>query len=149
MQKAKTAGTQKALPSVEVAPPPVLPSSVVWVVQQPRPKANGWVPDLQSANRYGRIEFIFDAGDRAYSDPVAAVKKAKSRLVNFDPENDFLCWSHFGDPATLWLTVLLLGQRATRLKFLYWSRSKSASRNFSDLPSEESGFYFPIEIDVR
>lgn len=138
MQKGKVA---------EIRQEPPTSLNVVWVIQQPRPKANGWVPDLASANRYGRIEFVFDAGDRAYSDPVAAVKKAKARLVNFDPEHDFLCWSHFGDPATLWLTVFLLGQRTTRLKFLYWSRSKSAFLGAAS--GEESGFYFPIEIDVR
>lgn len=126
------------------------PASTVWVIQQPRPKANGWTPNLQSATTYGRIEFVFDAGDRAYADPGAAIRKARTRLAFFNPDKDYICWTHFGDPATLWLSIMLLAQRFSKLKFLYWSRSRVVKARTEEFPPEEDGggFYFPIEIDV-
>lgn len=118
--------------------------STVYVIQQPRPKADGWTPNFEPATKYGKLDHIFDAGDRIYADPSSAKKKVLARLEKFDAENDFLLWSNFGDPASVWLTIMCLVAKGNlRLKFLYWSRGKSAEGM-----SNENGFYFPVELDV-
>lgn len=120
-------------------------SSRVFIIQQPRPKGDGWVPNFEPATQYGRLEFVFDAGDRAYADPTEAKKKAASRLSDFHADKDFLLWANFGDPATLWLTIMLLVAIGNKkLKFLYWSRGRQAG-----VMSNEAGFYFPVELDVN
>lgn len=123
------------------------PTSVgtVYIIQQPRPKDGGWVPNFEPATQYGKLDFIFDCGDRAYADPLAAKKKICSRMAKFDPEKDFLLWANFGDPATCWLTIMVLVAAGhKRLKFLYWSRGKS-----TEGMSNENGFYFPVELSVE
>lgn len=118
--------------------------STVFIVQKPRPKDDGWVPNFEPATKYGKLDYIFEAGDRTYADPASAKKKICSRLASFNSEHDFLLWSNFGDPASLWLTIMVLvAEGHRRLKFLYWSRGKS-----TEGMSNENGFYFPVELDV-
>ena len=117
--------------------------SVVYAIQQPRPK-EGWTPNLQPATDFGRIEFIFDQGDRIYADPKAALKKARARLADFDPLTDYLLWPNFGDPAGQYLVcayLTSLGYNA--LRWLYWSRGRIEGR-----ASNENGYYVPITLDV-
>jgi hypothetical protein len=118
-------------------------SGRVFVVQKPRPKSDGWTPNLETATQYGRIEFVFDLADRAYADPSAAATKVASKLADFNPEKDFICWTSFGDPACLWIAIMYLARRYSKLRFLYWSRGRKdgAMRN-------ENGFYFPLELNV-
>jgi len=119
-------------------------SSTVFIIQQPRPKEDGWTPNFEPATKYGNLAFIFEANDRTYADPSSARKKALAKLKDFDSDHDYLLWANFGDPASLWLTIMVLvAQGHRRLKFLYWSRGKSAEGM-----SNENGFYFPVELDV-
>lgn len=119
--------------------------SKVFIIQQPTPKEGGWVPDMSPAAQYGRLEFVFDAGDRPYSDPKKAVKVAKAKLKNFNPETDFLCWPNFADPAAQWVVIaVLVGMGFHKLRYLYWNKGRkqvAADR-------AGGGYYFPIEIDV-
>lgn len=118
--------------------------STVYIIQQPRPKENGWTPNFEPATKYGKLATVFDAGDRAYADPTSARKKIVTKLANFGSEKDFLLWANFGDPACLWLTIMtLVATGRTKIKFLYWSRGKSATGM-----SNDNGFYFPVELDV-
>ena len=120
-------------------------NSTVYVIQQPRPRAtDGWVPNLEPATKYGAIKFIFDAEDKPHLDPTAALRKAMTRLKEFDSEKDFLCWTNFGDPASMWLTIMMLaGTGHNSLTFLYWSRGKGKHGM-----SNENGFYFPVELSI-
>lgn len=119
----------------------------VFIIQRPQPKAeDGWTPDLSPCLQYGAMEFVFEIGERAFADPAAARRKAEKKLEDFDPEKDFILWGNFGDPATMWLVIMILVARGfKKLKYLYWSRRKSLASKFSDSPP---GFYMPIEIDV-
>jgi len=119
--------------------------SVVYVIQQPKPKEGGWTPNLQPAVEYGRIEFVFDAGDRIYADPKAALEKARTRLKDFDPENDYLLWPNFGDPASQWLVVAhLTANGFNTLRWLYWTRGR-----VGNAMSNENGFYIPITLKAK
>lgn len=127
--------------------PPVESTSTVFVIQQPRPKTGEkWVPNLQPATQFGKLEFIFEASDRIYADPTEGRKKAAARLADFDSDRDYLLWTNFGDPAALWLVIMLLtlgGHK--RLRFLYWSRGRATTGGMST----ENGFYFPVDLDFR
>lgn len=129
-----------ATPKTELAPA----TGTVFIIQQPRPKDDGWSPDFSSAIQYGKLEFIFGVGDRAYADPREAKRKAAAKLANFNPAKDYLLWANFGDPATAWIVIMILVAKGyLRLCFLYWSRGRSATGMNNEL-----GFYFPVELDV-
>lgn len=120
-------------------------SPTVYVIQQPRPKPGGWVPNLEPATKYGKLEFVFDADDRAYTAPSDARAKLAGKLRNFNPDTDSLLWANFGDPATLWLTIMhLVAGGHQHLRFLYWSRGR-----VGDHMSNDIGYYFPVELDCR
>jgi hypothetical protein len=103
------------------------------------------MPNFEPATKYGRLETLFESSDRTFADPSAAKKKVLAKLANFNPETDYLLWANFGDPASLWLTIMVLVARGyTKLKFLYWSRGRAPGGTMSN----DSGFYFPVELDV-
>jgi hypothetical protein len=121
----------------------------VFIVQQPKPRADGWSPNFESAREYGRIEFLFDPEDRVYAGPDSAREKLTTKLMDFDPATDYLCWTQYGDPAALWLTIMFLAGALhfRTIKYLYWSRGRakeSAIKRFTN----ETGFYIPIELTV-
>lgn len=120
--------------------------STVFIVQRPRPRAkDGWMPNLQPATEYGKLEFIFASEDRAYASPKEARAKASARLHSFDPSTDFICWTNFGDPACMWIVIMLLVAKGHRtLRFLYWSRGIKDGQM-----SNDNGYYAPIELDVN
>jgi hypothetical protein len=116
-------------------------SSTVYVIQRPRPRADGWQPDLSGAINYGKLAFVFDPDDKAYINPALAIEKADIALKDFDSKHDYLLWAQFGDPATMWLVISLLTLKGhTRLQYLYWSRKRK------DQPAD--GYYIPIIIDL-
>jgi len=103
------------------------------------------MPNVEPANRFGSIHYIFDSSDHPSSDPTEAQDKAIQRLKGFDPENDHLCWSNYGDPTGMWIVMHLLGSMgATKVKVLCWSRGKSAGEGMTN----ENGYYFSVEIDA-
>ena len=118
----------------------------VFVIQKAKPRASdGWMPNLEPATKYGAIHFIFDADDRPHLDPSTCLKKATFALRGFDPAQDYLCWSMSGDPASMWLVIMILaGTGANSLNFLYWSRGKSEDGRMTN----ENGYYFPITLSI-
>lgn len=127
-----------------IAPPAL---GTVYVIQRPRPRSHdGWEPNLSPASQYGKLDFIFESSDRVYANTAAAIGKADSRLCRFNPENDFLLWPNQGDPACVWIVTMLLTSRGhNRLRFLYWSRGKSADGGGL---SNEAGYYLPVDVDL-
>ncbi len=131
-------GQPTSLPSPKIH---MSKSSTVYVIQRPKPRTDGWSPDLSGAGIYGKLSFVFDPEDRAYVDPVAAIAKADAMLKDFDSKHDYLLWAQFGDPATMWTVISLLTLKGhTRLQYLYWSRKRK------DQPAD--GYYIPIIIDL-
>lgn len=120
----------------------------VYVIHQPKPRPNGYCPELGGAQEYGTLEYVFDLDDRANTSPQTAVMQAGDRLRDFDPERDFLCWAGFGDPATLWVTIAVLTAMGhTRLRWLYWSKSRERWQADGN-STEPQGYYAPLAIDV-
>ena len=64
--------------------------SKVYIIQEPAPRSDGWTPDMSTAAEHGALVNVFDKADRIYADTSAAVDKAKSKLKDFKPEEDFL-----------------------------------------------------------
>tara|TARA_R110000744_G_scaffold99427_1_gene191940 strand:- start:427 stop:816 length:390 start_codon:yes stop_codon:yes gene_type:complete len=123
----------------------MIETGTVYIIQQAKAKPDGWVPNLEPATQFGKLQFIFDANDKIHLDPQEALKKAHKRLKDFNPDTDFICSTQSGDPSGLWLVITYLASSGNPvLKFLYWNRSvKGGSR------TNEAGFYYPVEIDCR
>lgn len=84
--------------------------------------------------------FIFDAGDRAYADPKAAIKKAYGKLMDFNDKTDFLLSAGFGDPFCSILVDILMAKLGHSPQYLYWSRGRGPNGEMSN----ETGYYFPL-----
>ncbi len=144
----KTVATRYISPVGVEAPPPRLPR--VFIIQQPRPnpKKDNWTPSFDAATQYGGLRFIFDASDRAHLDPTTAQETVRQELKDFDPEQDFLLPTIFGDPAATWVTLLWLApflksQGHRYVTFLYWSRGKG-----DEGMTNENGYYMPCKIPL-
>lgn len=113
--------------------------SRVYIIQRPRPKQDGWTPDLTPAAQYGAIDFIFEAGDRPGLDVRHAAKIAAERLEYFDPDQDYLLWPNFADFAALHIvTMLLVASGCKMLKFLQFEKRRDGN----------GSCYIPLEIDL-
>ncbi len=114
----------------------------VFIIQQPRPKSDGWVPNFEPATQFGALHYIFDAGDRAYADPRAAAAKAFAKLFDFDDNVDFLLATGFGDPTCRDVVVDLMARMGHQPRYLNWSRGKGLDGEWTN----EVGYYIPIEV---
>lgn len=114
--------------------------SKVYLMQEPLPKSDGWTPDLSMAAEHGAIKAIFDRGDRVYIDTDSAVEKARLRLKDFDPNEDFLLWVGFADPSVQWLVPMVLVDMGYKeINYLFWSKRPN---------SPNGGYYYPIKIKL-
>lgn len=121
--------------------------STIYIPQQPMPnKRTGWAPDLSSALQYGKIEYIFQGGEKCYALPGPSLFKARKALENFDPENDYILWPGVGDPAALFATLLaLMLHNPDQIRFLYWDRKRDDDGN----REKGRGFYVPVNFIIR
>lgn len=117
----------------------------VYVTQQPVPNAKGWTPDLSSASEYGKIEFVFNGGEKIYALPGPSMNKARQMLKNFNAEEDYILWPGSCDPASLkvcMIVLVLLGVH--KIKTLYWDRERDRDGN----RSKSRGFYKPVTFEI-
>ena len=119
--------------------------ATVYIIQQPKPNAKGWMPDFTDASKYGKFRFIFAPGERPWTDPEAAMETASVTLANFNADEDYILWPCTGDPAALFAVLLILGRfPINQVTFLYWERKIiNGHRNKSE------GFYTPVKFNLR
>ena len=127
--------------------PVVAGSARVFVVQRPRPKADGWSPNIQDASKYGRFHFIFDMGYRAFADTGTALSKAKAALADFNPDRDYILDISFGcDPmcgvVVAWALAQQFGYDNTKVKYLCWNRKVGAGGTID----KTNGHYIPQDV---
>lgn len=121
----------------------------VFIIQRPRPKADGWLPNFDSAAKFGAIHYIFDQDYRAHANPDKARDHAKEVLGSqFDPRQDYILPTVFGDPAAFWIAMPLIieigWEMATGyLKYLYWSRGRGPEGM-----TNETGYYEECKIPI-
>lgn len=113
---------------------------IVWVMQQPLVKTDGWKPDLTSAERYGRIEFLLPMGHKTYVNPLQTQQLLYPSLQIFDPAHDYLLWANFADIASSWMVVAMLTAAGYKeLKYLYWQSGREAG----------TGLYIPVTLSAE
>ncbi len=117
----------------------------VYIPQQPLPTRTGWMPDLSPATKYGELKFVFGGGEVVYTNPAKAIKIARQKLKDFNPDRDFICWPSSGDPASIYITVQVLSAMGYhKLTYLCWNRRRDKNGNVI----KASGYYCPIEINA-
>lgn len=120
----------------------------VFIIQQPKPKSDGWTPSFDSAAKYGALHFVFDQNYRAQPDPLEARDKLPEVLGDFDPDVDYLLPTIFGDPATVWVVLCWIAPMLKKrgypaITFLYWSRGKGENGYTND-----NGYYLPCRVPL-
>lgn len=123
---------------------------MVYVVQRPKPKQNAdgstWEPNLQSAEEFGELKFLFESTDQLYVQPTRALLDARRKMANFDPNKDFVLWPGMGDPAALYAVLFALGGMGLpHVNMLYWTR------RFDQMTGErtKSGSYYSIQFNLK
>ena len=119
----------------------------VWVIQQPVPNRQGWMPDFSSAIEYGEIQYIFGANEKVYALPGPSLFKARKLLrERFNSEKDYVLWPNTGDPMACIIACMVLGEMEfDDVKCLYWNRKRDEDGN----RDSKSGFYFPINVSLN
>ena len=115
----------------------------VYVTQQPTPNRKGWQPDLSPAAQYGAIKYVFDADTPVSSNPNIAQELAVERLLDFNPDTDYICYPNSGDPTSYAMvsgTLAWLGYE--QFTVLAWNRDRDAQGN----PRRDRGYYTPVTI---
>ena len=120
----------------------------VFIIQRPRPKADGWLPNFDSAAKFGAIHYIFDENYRAHANTLKAKEDAINKLEEYNPSCDYILPTVFGDPAAVWIVVSAICQicfheRVSVAKFLYWSRGRGEQGM-----SNENGYYEECLVPV-
>lgn len=113
----------------------------VFVTQQPRPNRSGWVPNLESASKFGAIHYVFSASDHPTHDTIDGVFLAAGTLNDFNPEQDYILWPNTGDPMANQIVNGLLFKRFDKLTFLNFERYY---RNGQRDP--RNGFYTAVDL---
>lgn len=115
----------------------------VFVTQRPIPNRKGWFPNLQGAEKYGALHFVFEPQDRPFHDTDAALNQAREKLSDFDTKKDFVLWPSSGDPAGVWAVMLALATDSDidEIQVLYWDRKFIDGER-----SSTEGYYIPIKF---
>lgn len=113
----------------------------VYIVQRPHAPR-----DWSSAQRYGRLEFIFDDPTfQPSQQPAVAARAAEEVLLKFNPTEDYLVMAG-GDPSG----PFLIGGVFARLfpgvpmPVLRWEREKTLTGD----RSVTQGFYVPVRFHI-
>lgn len=118
----------------------------VYVIQQPRPNKQGWMPDLSSANKYGKIEYVFGSHERIYALPGPSLFKARKIFREFNQDQDYILWPGVGDPAALVVAMIALMEcDIDYFKQLYWDRK----RDDNGQRTAANGFYVPLTHNIK
>ena len=117
----------------------------VYVVQRAIPNKHGWVPNLEPATKYGKLDYIFPADLFVSSQTNRAIDIAYQKMEQFEPESDYLCWSYSGDPIALSIVMLVLGNTGHEfIRFLRWNRK----RDKDGVVIPNVGYYEPVDINL-
>lgn len=100
--------------------------SKVFMTRVPRPaKKDGWAPNIDKATEFGEIIPIFAVDDYLLDGTSWAHLKAIRILEGFIPDQDFIFYPSYSDPAALMITCFALAQMfpSTPIRFLSWRGS--------------------------
>lgn len=119
----------------------------VYVIQQPVPNATGWMPDFSIATEYGKIQYIFEGGEKVHALPGPSLFKVRKLLrEKFDHTKDYILWPNTGDPMACIIACIALGELDIEyINCLYWNRK----RNSDGVRDAKLGFYSPIKINLK
>jgi len=97
-----------------------------------------------SATPFGHFVYVFSSDSAPWTNPDEAVEIATAALSTFDPDEDFLLYPNSGDPAAMWIILLVLARFSIKkLRILYWERKLVNGDR-----SRKDGFYSPITIKL-
>jgi hypothetical protein len=115
---------------------------MVYVVQRPGRTSTGFVPNLEPAEEYGELVYVFGLEDRISDSPNIALKKAREALAKFDPVEDYLLWPGVANPLALAACLYSIYEnRPHQLRMLQWSRNGNRGAR-----STSQGGYIPVRF---
>lgn len=115
-------------------------SSSVFVVHE-SPKRR----DFQSADKYGKLDFLLNQDERPSLNPTAAYQSILKKLEQSYDERDYIVAAG-GDPiAPLLVGYALRDLGVEGFKYLRWSRKRLEDGSFS----RDIGFYVPTQFNPK
>lgn len=115
----------------------------VFVIQEPSPNRNNFMPDLSSAAEYGKLEYVFFSDEQVFADTGNSREAAREVLADFNPKHDYILWPGMGDYAAFAQTINALRDNGVEeFSMLYWNRK----RNTDGGRSRTKGFYTPCKL---
>jgi hypothetical protein len=101
------------------------------------------MPDLSSAASYGKLDYIFNGGEKVFALPGPSRFKARKKLEGFNPEEDYILWPGVGDPIAYAIVIdILASMDVDFYSLLNWDRKRSPDGT----RESGQGFYVPIRI---
>lgn len=120
--------------------------SKVYISQEPKQNTQGWAPSMAPAAQYGALDYVFEKNEQPFMDTEGAVLKARKKLELFNQDTDFVCWPNSGDPAALWITIMVLCELGvTSITYLYWNRERSDDGTVA----KGKGYYHPVKVEIE
>lgn len=118
----------------------------VFVIQQPKPNRNNWVPNLEPATQFGAIHYLFNGQERPADDPDAALDDVIAMLEReeYQPDVDYILWPNTGDPIGVYATLLAIGQNYPCCQVLNWDRKLVNGES-----SKTEGFYTAVRFNLQ
>lgn len=128
------------VPSISLSSQPT-----VYLVQEPSvPKHNGKMIDLTPLSWHGKVTILLERSQNASYRPAEAFVQLQKRLVNYDPDRDFIAMAG-GDTLGFALTATVLREMGhDHFTYLRFERTKlpDGSRD------PASGSYIPILVPL-
>lgn len=115
--------------------------SRVFLIHEPRArKDNGWLPDLSTAEEYGRLAVIFSKDNHpSYMHTADIHNLLDLALRDFNPATDFIVWCG-GDIAAIVHVSAYLAQHHKSVQMLRWDNRRNEQKQ------RVGGFYRPATI---
>lgn len=130
---------------------------MVYVTQQPgtlhTKTGRPWTPNLESAEKYGPLKFVFDIEEIIALHPNESLSKAIAALSSFNAAADYLLWPGVANPLSLFCctAALVANFEIKEINVLVWNRNfyEKQTRDATESGQPHApvnGFYTPVKF---
>lgn len=91
----------------------------IYLIVQPGIRADGFMPNLSGATKFGRLHVLLQPGDaNPWTAPEECMRLMAERLRDYNPELDYFLWAGGDTVVVTYLGVILADWGMTRMRWL-------------------------------